>query len=261
MSDQNPETSGIEETVDAHASKHPVLRGLVFVLLAAVLGSFLTLVVGNWIVMPLVVYRSTTQVPDLYGIDVGVAKRELVSLDLVFVNDSTDYVADELIPANHIVSQDPSPYSEVKSGRRVHVVISRGPRPQPVPNVVNSGALEAKLRLNRAHLKLGRLDLRLRSRDERSDPYVLSQDPAAGTLVARGDSVYLAVSIAPVVPDLRNRSYDSAKAILHLLGLRVGSVTYRSDDRILPYSVVEQSVRPGSMATAGQSVNLVLSRL
>ncbi len=256
-----PESGSLDDAIEKQARRHPVLRWLVFLVLVFAVGGLLSFVVGNWVVMPLVVHSSTTQVPDLYGVDVGVAKRELVSRGLAFVNDSTDYVADELIPANHIVSQDPPPYSEVKSGRRVRVVISRGPRRFAVPDVVNSGATEAKFRLTRAGFPVGRLELRLRSRVDGSDPLVFEQAPHAGALASRDDSVHLVIDVDPLIPELRGRSDKHARKILALLGLRVGSVTYRSDEDHLPYSVIEQSVRAGTVARAGQRVDLVLSRL
>ena len=57
------------------------------------------------------------------------------------------YIWDEEVPANHVAGQDPAPYTVVKKGRRVRVVLSRGPQLYPVPDVRNTSTTQARLRI------------------------------------------------------------------------------------------------------------------
>ena len=241
-----------------------LLRIAVFTGSAAAMGGLFLLLIGNYIVMPLLTWSPSSMVPDLYGTDLAVAKRQLIDEDLVFINDSLDFVHDEFVPANHVVSQDPPPYAQVKTGRRVRVVISRGPQLFPVPPIIDTTPRDAQLRLQRQGFHLGRVTLQLGGRGTEqygSDMTVGSQDPPAGTMRARGDSVHIVAHVPPVMPDLRTRGLHEATQILGLLGLRRGSLTYEDSPELLPHSIVRQSIEPGERITSGDRVNLVLSRM
>lgn len=236
-------------------------RRLVALCGGAFVAAMFVFVVGNWIVMPLATRGSVMRVPDLYGLDVAVAKRALLDSGLVFVNDSTDYLWDEDIPANHVVVQSPASYSLVKAGRRVRVTISRGPQLYPVPNVLNSSPVQAKLVLRQHQFAVGKVAFVLRTDADRSDPFILEQSPIAGIRLPRGRRVDVTVSLVPNMPDLSGRSYEEAKYYIELLGLEVGSVTSEQSADLLPWSVIRQSTPPGARVRVGDRVNLVLSHL
>ena len=218
-------------------------------------------VIGNWVVMDVLTWRSESRVPDLYELDVAVAKKTLLDRGLVFINDSTDFVSDNTVPANHVVSQDPFPYSRVKSGRRVRVAISRGPRHYPVPNVISTEPKEAYLRLVQHGFRMGELRFQLDPTPGRSDMFVISQSPPPTTARAQHDSVDIVVRVRAVMPDLSARALHEVRQVIRMLGLRIGSVTYSGSSELLPYSVMEQSIPPGATIRRGDRVNLVLSML
>lgn len=225
------------------------------------LAGIILLVLGNWIIMPLVTRGSIVRVPDLYEFDVAVAKRALLDSDLVFINDSSDYVWDYDVPANHVVMQNPLPYTTVKTGRSVRVTVSRGPQLYPVPNVRDISPLQAKLRLQQQLFDVGTVTYILRTDNDRSEPFVKEQNPPPGAMLPRGTKVNLSVSIVPEMPDLTGRSLEEATQFIQLLGLQVGSVTFEESSDLLPRSVMSQSVPPGARIQAGDRVNLVASHL
>lgn len=228
---------------------------------SVIASALLVSVIGNWAVMPLITRGSKTIVPDLYQEDVAVAKRILNHRSLVFISDSSDYVWDEEVPANCVVSQEPSPYTIVKKGRRVRVVLSRGPRLYEVPAVVNRSAVEAGIRIEQQGFRIGIVRFSLRDADDRSDPFVVEQSPESGAMQPHRTSIDLVVSLAPHMPDLSGRGYEDAVQIIRMLGLQVGSTIYEKSEVLLPRSVVSQSVRPGQRIRRGDMVNLVLSHL
>ena len=228
---------------------------------AVVLAGVFVLLVGNWVVMPLATHRTTELVPDLFDRDVAEAKRHLLGLGLVFVSDSTDYVWDEDIAANRVASQDPPPYDTVKSGRRVRITVSRGPRLQPVPRLLALSPVQAKLRLEQEGFAVGAISYEVRSTTDQSDPFVTGQNPLPGELHPYGDSVSVVVDLPSEMPDLRSRSLESARRIIEMMGLEIGSMKYEKNDALLPRSVVSQSIPPGARIRPGNQVDLVLSHL
>ena len=228
---------------------------------AALLSGAVLFAGGNWIVMPLVTRGSKTVIPDLYDVDVAVSKSALRRGSLVFVNDSTDYVWDEEVAANRAVRQEPAPYTVVKEGRRVHVVLSRGPQLYAVPDLRNSSATAARLRLAQEGFRVGAVALKLRRRDDRSEPLVIAQVPRAGEMRTRLTRVDVTVDVAPLMPDLSARSYREATELVQRMGLVIGSTVYERNDVLLPYSVVSQSIQPGTRIHVSDVVDLVLSHL
>ena len=262
------DTSGVPKVDPLTARKRrPVLKALRvigFLALAGAVAGGVLLLAGNYIVMPLLTWRPTSVVPDLYGTDLAVAKRSLLEADLVFINDSVDFVHDPFVPTNHVVSQDPAPYSRVKTGRRVRVVISRGPQLFPVPEVTSTTPRDARLRLLQQGFRLGRVTYQLGgggTDQVGSDIQVSAQDPQTGSLLARGDSVGIHVNIPPFMPDLRRRSLGEALQVIELMGLRRGQSSYAEAPQLLPLSIVEQSIPPGQRISRGERVDLVLSSM
>ncbi|WP_377099460.1 PASTA domain-containing protein [Mucilaginibacter calamicampi] len=94
---------------------------------------------------------------------------------------------------------------------------------------------------------------------------IMQQDPDAGTLVKAGRIIYLTMVTmqAPPValPEIEQKPYIEAVAILSNAGLKVGDTTYRSD--IAPNIVLEvklggQTIRPGTKIPKGSRLDLVL---
>jgi eukaryotic-like serine/threonine-protein kinase len=229
--------------------------------ISAFLAGGIFLAIGDWIVMPLITRGTSHIVPELYGEDVAIAKRMLRENDLVFISDSSDYIWDKEVPANHIASQDPPPYTVVKKGRRVRVVLSRGPQLYPVPDVRNTSTTQARLRIEQQGFRLGNVAFQLRTNDDHSDAYVLTQFPGPGTQQPRGTTVDFTVSVIATMPDLTGRGHHDAAGLLGKLGLTIGSTVYEMNEFLLPRSVVSQSIQPGSRIQHGDKVNLVLSHL
>ncbi len=118
-----------------------------------------------------------------------------------------------------------------------------------------------------AQARLGERGLELdRSAGERYDDevvagHVLQQAPAAGSLVKRGSSVRVAVSLGPEVvevPDLTGSALQAAQVKLAAAGLTVGRTVSVYSDSGQPGTVVEQSPASGSRLGNAGSVTLFL---
>jgi eukaryotic-like serine/threonine-protein kinase len=160
--------------------------------------------------------------------------------------------ASESVAKDLVVSQDPGPGVLVTGDDTVHLVVSTGPAPRPVPTV-------AGLALSGASFDLGKAGLAIGPVTQTDDATaivgsVLRTDPVAGTVVARDTPVGIAQAAGPApvaLPNLVGVAPDAASATLTGIGF-VPNVIYRGagtgpvTTQDPPAAAV---VRPGTVVT------------
>ncbi len=104
------------------------------------------------------------------------------------------------IPRGQVISSTPRTLARVRAGRRVALVISSGKRKIAVPNLVGLGLTEAKRILTSTALAVGRVT---HQHSDQPADQVVSQKPAAGRKLARGEKVNLVVGGGPNFGQLR----------------------------------------------------------
>ena len=94
--------------------------------------------------------------PDVLGKAASIAIQELDNLDLVAVITDTVYVADKQV--NTVIEQSPDKDSEVKSGRKIYLVISSNKAPLiEIPDLKDLSEREAKAQLIARGFKVGKV--------------------------------------------------------------------------------------------------------
>jgi beta-lactam-binding protein with PASTA domain len=151
---------------------------------------------------------------------------------------STGHRTDENVPAGRVVEQRPSD-GQAPPGSEIHLVISDGPAPVEVPNVVGKTLDEAVKTLTAKRFKVTR-------QDEYSDTVpagqVIRHDPVKGAEAPRDSTVTVVVSRGPdlvTVDDYRGMTVEDAVVALEEAGLQVDVVGYR------PFRRVKQQDPPG----------------
>jgi beta-lactam-binding protein with PASTA domain len=158
-------------------------------------------------------------VPDVVGKSFDLASQDLQSLKLVITKSDK---FDDTIPAGSVIDTNPKVGTGVKPGSKIEVIVSKGPNPVKVPNVIGKNVDEAKSLLN----KVGITNDRIQTTDVDSDKpagQVVQQD-VADVSVVDGMVVKLQISKGPplvTVPDMTNHPVDEARATLEGLGLVV----------------------------------------
>jgi serine/threonine-protein kinase len=159
---------------------------------------------------------------------------------------------DENVGAGLVVEQQPAD-RQAPPGSEVHLVISDGPRPVEVPNVVGKSYDEASKALAAKKFKVSRTD-------EYSDSVpagqVIRHSPVPGAEAPRDSTVTVVVSKGPdlvTVDDYRGETVEDAVAALEAAGLQVDVVGYRPGRR-----VKQQDPEKGTQLHRNQTVTLYL---
>lgn len=195
-------------------------------------------------------------VPEVVGLDVGDAIRELQAADL---STTRQDVEDDTQPAGTVVETDPAGGESVDAGSEVILFVSAGPDTVEVPDVTDRPVDDARATLERQGFTVS---VQREPDDEVEEGLVVSQSPRGGSDAPEGSEVALIVSSGQdlvAVPDVLNQSQSSAESEITGAGLAVGAVTTQGDSRVAPGTVLSQSPSPGTEIPEGDAVSLVVA--
>jgi serine/threonine-protein kinase len=167
----------------------------------------------NSVMVSLLHARKEVVVPNLEGKSLLDALAIVSQADLALQQDAVEY--DESLPAGTVVRQHPPSGMQVRSGRGIRVVVSKGGQVFFVPNVIGRPLAEAQSVMAADRLQMGAV----------TDIYsvdvpkgvVIDQHPSSGTVVTRGALVDVQVSKGlppagvPLVPDFIGQSIEDAE--------------------------------------------------
>ncbi|WP_329134200.1 Stk1 family PASTA domain-containing Ser/Thr kinase [Streptomyces sp. NBC_01476] len=159
---------------------------------------------------------SGATVPNFLNLSLDDAKSRAANVDLQVVQGAPAFCDD--VDKNLVCKQTPAADTKVPSDKTVTVVLSKGPAPIALPDVTTDTYDAARQQLE----KLG-FDVKQKIKTSTTDEKdtVLSQDPDAGTKLAKGATVTLTVAEPPEqkqLPNVQNLDFDTAKAQLAQAG-------------------------------------------
>ncbi|MBW2432480.1 MAG: PASTA domain-containing protein [Deltaproteobacteria bacterium] len=227
--------------------------GFVFVLVAGI-SAYLTLTL-------IIKSEDTVIVPHLEGKDVVYALEILTELELNTKVKGSEYTGD--IPKNHVVFQDPQPGSEIKKGRDIRIILSKGPKTFAMPHLLGLSVQQANIILDENDMCKGEL-ARTYDRVVEKD-LVLAQVPAPGTVVSRGSCIDLLVSLgrrpaAFKMPDLAGLTLEDALQSIERYRLVIGELKSTDQPDKPRNTVVEHEPVSGQRVVTGSIVRLLINR-
>ena len=196
-------------------------------------------------------------VPRVLGLPRAAAEKELTVQG--FRTKVDEEAPDPVIPAGHILWQDPPPETGVVRGTVVTLTVSSGPGPVVVPDVIAFEPAQARPVLEAAGLRIGNVDT---VANVAESGVIVATRPAAGASRAPGGSIDLVVSRGPAsirIPDLIGLQQEEARDRLESAGLRLGAITTRPARRGPVGVVVDQRPAGGALAPHEGRVSLVIS--
>jgi serine/threonine-protein kinase len=167
----------------------------------------------------LMVSAGRPTVPEIRsGTDAATAAAALKAADLSVVT-GADQEFDDAVPVGSVLRTDPAAGTELAVNAPVTLILSAGPRPIVVPQVVGQSQTDAQKALTDAGFTIG---LVTKTFDGRAEPgQVLRTEPTVGSTAARGSTVALTVADSITVPDVRGKSTKDAIAAMRDAGFSV----------------------------------------
>lgn len=201
----------------------------------------------------------TVVVPDVLHKSLTEANRVLVAKGLY--QEVVGERSDPRWPANVVIEQQPAAGQEVRRGRTISLIVSRGPEMVAVPRLVDHHRQEAETLLRNADLGLKETTIH---HEKVPEGYVIDQNPREGTRVQQGWTVYITVSKGPPpppfnMPSLVGSTVDDARRTLEDAKLRVGRVS-ESMSGFKGGIVAQQVPAAGATVREGDRVDLVVSQ-
>lgn len=191
-------------------------------------------------------------VPNLTGRKQADAQKDLAAAHLAAGKVSEKY--SEELAKGVVVSHDPEPGKMLRGGSTVDLVVSRGPAPVEVPNVVGMSPANAKAALEKAGLK-GEEASKAYSRTVPAGA-LLSQKPAGGK-AERGSTVTYVLSLGPrmiEVPNMQGKQLEEARTALQDLGFKVEVEEFLGGF----FGTVRSQTPAGGTAPEGSTIKLVV---
>jgi beta-lactam-binding protein with PASTA domain len=167
------------------------------------------------------------------------------------------------VPIAHIISQDPPAGTSVPVGSSVILTTSLGPQPTmvAVPNIVGMTQQTAMGNIDySAGLTVGTVTQAYSSTVKQG--LVISQSPAAGTMVALKSPVNFVISLGPPVtnvPNVVSMTNADAQSAIIAANLAVGTVTQSYSNTVVSGNIISSSPIAGATVIEGTTVNLTVS--
>ena len=251
----------IEDDEEEEPKKKMSKKKKIIITIAIILGIILIPIIGFFGTKALmdVGVPNDVDLPNLVGKTLEEANKEIEGTDIK-LEKTEEFNAD--VEAGKIISQDP-PYIDgytVKENSTIKIVISKGTEKAIVENVKGKTYEEAVEILEKANLKVERVDQTSQTVEA---GIVIDQEPGEDEEVNAGDTVKLYVSsgtgIKQVeVENLVGKTEEEATSILTKAGLKV-NVGYKEDSSKTTDTVLSQEPVAGEKIDEGSTVTIVVN--
>jgi len=215
------------------------------------------------IIMPRYIRKDKTIiVMDVKGKQLDIAKSQLKSEGFKGIVFDTLYTS-KLDPLT-IVDQYPLAGIKVKYGRTIRLKISRPEKMILVPSLVGQSRRSAEISIQQLGLLIDTVYTEYNPDYPKGT--VAWQFPKEGDQIKKGLGLQITVSqgLPPdffQVPQLFGLSMKNAKSELIKARLKLGKVSYQQNEDLVPYTVLDQSIAPGTVLEQSSGIDLIVSIL
>jgi eukaryotic-like serine/threonine-protein kinase len=201
----------------------------------------------------------SSALPDVAGLTAAQATSKLKSAGF---KPTTEAQPSTTVPDGRVITTEPAAETEVRAGGSVKVLVSSGPPPISVPDIVGQSRAAAEASLTNAKLTVGTITQKTTT--ESSPGTVLEQSPAAGASLTPGGGVNLTVAQAPKevsVPNVVGAAKAAAAAALEHAGFKVKQTPRTTSEQSQVNVVLEQGPAGGTRARKGSTVTIMVGTL
>jgi len=233
-------------------SKHIIA---IFILTVIIITAF------ELIIMPFYVrHGKSKELVDVTSMDIKSAMIMIKTSGFKVAVTDTIYTGD--MEPNIVIDQHPEAGSIIKKGRTVRLKISQADKLVLVPHIVGQSQRSAELLLNKVGLKIGATSKEFSV--THPNGVIVNQIPDSSETLPRGYSVRVVISKGRSpndiqVPTLFGLSKEAAELKLQKAGLRIGKIHYKQNEDLIPYTVLDQSLKAGTILENSQSIDITVS--
>ncbi len=205
--------------------------------------------------------EDTVVVPDLVEKNVLYALEILTDLRLNAKIKGSEY--SPVVPADHVIFQEPEPGSEIKIGRDVKIIISKGAKTLLMPNLQALSIQQARIILEENGLRLGKLST-IYSKNITKDG-IIAQSVSEGNIITRDAHVHLLVSRgmrpkAYKMLELKGLPFEDAIFLIEKYNLLLGEIQFCPFEDKPKNVIVSQEPLSGHRVVEGTFVNIIINR-
>ncbi|MCP4582743.1 MAG: PASTA domain-containing protein [candidate division Zixibacteria bacterium] len=226
-------------------------------------GIFIFALLMDQVVMPIAVrHGDECLVPDITYMSRQAAEIKLKESNLQITVALEEFNAQH--PKGTVISQLPESGASVKTGMKVRVTISKGAASATVPRLRGISLREAKLLIEQEGLVMG--DLLWYTDEVLPDGVIIESRPDAATVMKLNAEVQLVVNrkqtdVLIPVPDFIGLDFSEAQQVAEENYIIIGDISYKVDDRMLPETILYQSIPPETEVVKWTIINLTISQL
>ena len=163
-----------------------------------------------------------------------------------------------------VIDQYPSTNMKVKEGRTVRLTIVTPEKSGKVPDLIGRSERSAELDIRQVGLEIDTVYKEYNSDVPAGN--VTWQYPKGGDMLSRGMGVHLTISLGVPpnffqAPNVFGLSKKKAIVEIEKAGFSLGKVYYRQNEDLIPYTVLDQSLKPGTVLEESVIIDLTISVL
>ncbi|MDA9935430.1 PASTA domain-containing protein [Candidatus Marinimicrobia bacterium] len=163
-----------------------------------------------------------------------------------------------------VIDQYPSTNMKVKEGRTVRLTIANAERSVMVPDLIGRSERSAELDISQVGLEIDTVYKEYNSDVPAGN--VTWQYPKGGDMLSRGMGIHLTISLGVPpnffqAPNIFGLSKKKAIVEIEKSGFSLGKVYYRQNEDLIPYTVLDQSLKPGTVLEKSVAIDLTISVL
>ena len=200
---------------------------------------------------------------------VNIKGKELdYALDILSSEGHKGVVSDTLFSSSFkpgiVIDQYPSTSMKVKEGRTVRLTITNAERSVMVPDLIGRSERSAELDISQVGLEIDTVYKEYNSDVPAGN--VTWQYPKGGDMLSRGMGVHLTISLGVPpnffqAPNIFGLSKKKAIVEIEKSGFSLGKIYYRQNQDLIPYTVLDQSIKPGTVLEETVKIDLTISVL
>ena len=235
-------------------------RFLKYVLIFGFMGIF-TLVIFNSMIMPRYI-RKAHSIPLM-----NLKNKTLIKAIEILESEGFKAVINDTVYTNSVLSgmvmeQFPKPYSRVKKGRSIRLSISHPERLVEVPDLIGQSKRNGELTLQQIGLLVDKVYFEFHP--NKKEGTIIWQSPKGGDILRKGNGIHLSISKGKPpnffqVPSLYQLSKTEAEKELKKSGLLLGKIEYKQDTTLIPFTVLDQSIVPGTVLERPVPIDVIIS--